>query len=165
MRGRTPSADPSTLPPVPADAPIAATVAQMSAPPRGAGRRPIPWSFLSLLARGGGVLLVFVGTLIDVIAGSYPADCFTSHCGGSTSAGIQYGILAARLLWSIGAFGLSAGAGIELHFLQTSPEGPGPEENARYLARRRAAYGLLLVGIGVLLVLLLTQGGAVAPAL
>lgn len=153
-------------PSVPADAPIAATPAQMSGMGGRGASRPIPWRFLSLLGRGGGLLSLFVGTLVDVIAGSYPADCFTSHCSGSTSAGIQYAILAARLLWALGAFGLAAGGGIELHFIRRHPESSGPEENARFLADRRAAFVLFLVGIVILFVLVLTQGGAVAnPAI
>jgi hypothetical protein len=150
-------------PSAPADAPIAATPAQMPGMMGGRAAPPIPWSALSLLGRGGGVILLFVGTLVAVIAGSYPADCFTSHCSGSTSAGIQYAILAARILWAIGAFGIAAGAGIQLHFILQNPESNGPEENARFLAARRAAFFLLLVGIGILLALLLTQGTAVAP--
>jgi len=126
----------------------------------------VPWILLSVVGRGGGLVLLFVGTIVDIIAGSFPADCFTSHCSGSTSAGIQYAILAARLLWAIGAFGLATGAGIQLHFVLHEPEGSSPEENERFLAARRAALIVLLVGIGILLALLLTQSTAVAnPAL
>ncbi|HTP55104.1 MAG TPA: hypothetical protein VML53_00345 [Thermoplasmata archaeon] len=155
----------SVSPSVPSDAPIAATPAQMPGLMGAKPTRPIPWRFLSLLGRGGGLVLLFVGTLIEVIGGSFPADCFTSHCSGSTSAGIQYAILAARLLWAIGAFGLAAGAGIELQFIEQGPESNGPEENARFLARRRADLLVLLVGVGILLALLITQPTAVAPAL
>lgn len=152
----------STAPMGPSDAPIAATPAQMG------GRRAsraIPWRLVSLLGRGGGFLLLFVGTLVDVVAGSYPADCFTSHCGGGASASVQYGILAARILWSVGAFALSGGAAIDLHFVLQGPEANGAEENARFLARRRTAFVLFLVGIAILFGLLITQSGAVAPAL
>jgi len=164
MRGRSNPPDLSVNPPVASDAPIAATPAQMGGMRGRGASRPIPWKFLSLVGRGGGILLFFVGTLVDVIAGSYPADCFTSHCSGSTSAGIQYAILFSRILWSLGAFGLAAGGGIELHFLLQNPESNGPEENARFLARRRGAFAFVLIGVGVLLVLLLTAGVA-APAL
>jgi hypothetical protein len=164
MRGRPNPPDLSVNSPGPSDAPIAATPAQMGGMRGRGASRPIPWKFLSLLGRGGGVLLFFLGTLVDVIAGSFPADCFTSHCSGSTSAGIQYAILVSRLLWSIGAFGLSAGGGIELHFFLQNPESNGPEENARFLARRRAAFLFVFVGIGILLVLLLTAG-TTAPLL
>ncbi|HTP54582.1 MAG TPA: hypothetical protein VML94_06475 [Thermoplasmata archaeon] len=165
MRGRPNPPDLSANSPGPSDAPIAATPAQMGGMHGGRGpSRPIPWKSLSLLGRGGGVLLFFVGTLVDVIAGSFPADCFTSHCSGSTSAGIQYAILFSRLLWTLGAFGLAAGGGIELHFFLQNPESNGPEENARYLARRRAAFAYIFLGIGILFVLLLSTG-SVAPAL
>jgi hypothetical protein len=158
MRGRPNPPDLSTNSTVPADAPIAATPAQMSGMRGPPAPRPIPWRLLSLLGRGGGFLLLFIGTLVDVIAGSFPADCFTSHCSGSTSAGIQYAILFSRILWTLGAFGLAAGAGIELHFILQHPDSDGAEENARFLARRRAAFVLLLVGIAILFVLLLSQG-------
>lgn len=147
------------------DAPIAATPAQMGGMMGRSSARPIPWRLLSFLGKGGGFLLLFIGTLVDVIAGSYPADCFTSHCSGSTSAGIQYAILASRILWSIGAFGLAAGAGIDLHFLQQNPESNSPEENARHLARRRAAFALVIAGIVILLVLTLTAGVVANPAI
>lgn len=163
MRSRSPSStDDGNPPPIPVNAPIAATPAQM-ARTSGARSRPVPWRLLSLVGRGVGLALLFVGTVVDVIAGTFPADCFTSTCTTSTSAGIQYAILAARLLWAIGAFGLAAGAGIQLHFVLHSPETDGAEENARFLAARRAAFVLLLVGIGILLVILLTDSAAVAP--
>ncbi|MGP8078314.1 MAG: hypothetical protein ACLQD8_06875 [Thermoplasmata archaeon] len=158
MRGRPNPPDLSQQTVGASDAPIAATPAQMSGMMGRSPSRPIPWRLLSLLGRGGGFLLLFVGTLVDVIAGSFPADCFTSHCSGSTSAGIQYAILFARILWTVGAFGLASGAGIELHFVLQNPEANGAEENARFLARRRAAFVLLLVGIAILFVLLLSEG-------
>lgn len=165
MRGRSNGSDLAAPGPVPADAPIAATPAQISGM-RGRGPgQPIPWPLLSLVGRGGGLLLFFLGTLVAVIGGSFPADCFTSTCSGSTSAGIQYAILVTRLFWSLGAFGLAAGAAIELHFVLRGPEEAGPEANARFLAARRSAFVLVLVGIGVLLALVLSQGGAIAPPL
>jgi len=163
MRSRSPPpTDDGSPPPIPVNAPIAATPAQMSrtSSPR---TRPVPWRLLSLVGRGVGLALLFVGTLVDVIGGTFPADCYTSACTPSTSAGIQYAILAARLLWAIGAFGIAAGAGIQLHFVLHTPETDGAEENARFLASRRAAFTLLLVGIGILLVILLTDQVALAP--
>lgn len=165
MRSRSPvPSDESSSPPISVNAPIAATPAQMGRM-GGPRSRPVPWRLLSLVGRAGGLLLLFVGTLVDVIAGTFPADCFTSTCTTSTSAGIQYAILTARLFWVIGAFGLAAGSGIQLHFILHSPESEGAEENARFLAARRGAYTMLLVAIGILLVILLTDGLAVAPRL
>lgn len=151
------------VPPIPANAPIAATPAQISPARPPSTPRPVPWSLLSDLARGLGLLLLFVGTLVDVIGGTYPADCFTSTCTTSTSASLQYAILAARILWVLGAFGLSSGAAIQLHFVLVTPESDSSEENARYLAARRAAFVTFLVGIGILLAVLLTDGSAIAP--
>jgi hypothetical protein len=165
MRGRSNPPDMSATP-MSADTPIAATPAQMTGGLGLGHPRSIPWAMLSLLGRAGGLLLLFVGTLVDIIAGSTPADCFTSHCGANISADIQYAILVSRLLWAIGAFGLAAGAGIKLHFLLREPETNGADENARFLARRRGEFLLFLAGVGILFVLLLTQTGAVAvPAI
>ena len=163
MRGRNGSSDSSPTPPIPANAPIAATPAQMTSVIGPRTPRPVPWRLVSDIGRGMGLLLVFVGTLVDVIGGTYPADCFTSTCTTSTAAGLQYAILAARILWALGAFGLSAGAAVQLHFVLIAPESETAEENARYLAARRAAFVVFLVGIGILLALLLTDGSAIAP--
>ncbi len=164
MRSRSSSPDLSGTPPPAPDAPIAATVAQMTGATARPTPRPIPWTFLSLVGRGGGVLLLFVGTLVLVIGGGYPAGCFTSTCGGGVFSGVEYAILTARILWAIGAFGLSAGAGIELHFVLHSPRSDSSEEHERFLAQRRAAFVLLLVGVGILVVLLVTEPLAVATA-
>jgi multisubunit Na+/H+ antiporter MnhB subunit len=165
MRGRPDPPDLSVSPRSSSDAPIAATPAQFDGM-MGRGRsRSIPWKLLSFLGEAGGFILLFVGTLVAVIAGSFPADCFTTHCTASTSAGIQNAILASRILWSLGAFGLAGGAGIELQFLLQNPESNSPQENDRYLARRRAAFVMLLFGIGVLFVLTLTAGIAANPAI
>jgi len=163
MRGRNGTSDPSSTPSIPVNAPIAATPAQLSPAPGHRAPRPVPWRMLSELGRGLGLLLVFVGTLVDIIAGTYPADCFTSTCTPSTAAGLQYAILSARILWALGAFGLSAGAAVQLHFVLVAPESETAEENARYLAARRAAFVTFLVGIGILLAILLTDGAAIAP--
>jgi hypothetical protein len=163
MRGRNGASEAAPTPPIPANAPIAATPAQMTAILRPRSTRPVPWRMLSEVGRGLGLVLLFVGTLVDVIGGTYPADCFTSTCTGSTAAGVQYAILTARILWSLGAFGLSAGAAVQLHFVLTGPDSDTTEENARYLAARRAAFLTFLVGIGILLAILLTDGTAIAP--
>jgi hypothetical protein len=126
---------------------------------------PISWHNAALFAKGGGLVLLFVGTLVSVLFGSFPADCFTMTCTGSTSAGVQYGILLARLLWTFGAFGLAIGAGIQRQFVLNGPPPESTEAGARFLADRRTEFWLMLAGIGILLVLLLTQPGAVAPAL
>jgi hypothetical protein len=152
---------PSNIPPS-STGPIAAAPTQipgmMSQAPR-----PMPWAFLALIGRMLGLLLLFVGTLVAVIFASPPADCFTSTCGNGVSAGLQYGILTARLLWTFGAAFLLAGSAIKLHFVLGEPTSDGPEGNARYLALRRTETVLILVALGILFVLLLTASTAVAP--
>ncbi len=143
---------------------IAAAPAQVSRV-GGLDPHPISWHTLALLAKGGGLVLLFVGTIVSVLFGSFPADCFTMTCSGSTSAGVQYGILLARLLWTFGAFGLTVGAGIQRQFVLNGPPPESAEAGAKFHADRRSEFWLMLAGIGILLVLLLTQSGALAPAL
>jgi hypothetical protein len=127
--------------------------------------RAVPWSLVANLGRAAGLLLLFLGTLVAVLFASFPADCFTMTCTGSDAASVQYGILASRLLWTFGAFGLAGGAAIKLHFLLDEPGTDSPEATRRYLARRRSEFLLLLVGVAILLLLLLTAGTTISPAL
>jgi uncharacterized membrane protein SpoIIM required for sporulation len=108
--------------------------------------------------------LIFLGTLVAVVFGSFPANCFTSACSTSTSASIQYGILASRILWTLGVFGIAVGAALKLQFVLLEPSSNSSESNARHIDRRRAELYLLIVSIVILLVLTLVQG-AVAPLL
>jgi len=129
------------------------------------GSRTVPWSQLATASRGVGLLLLFLGTLVAVLFASFPADCFTMTCTGNDAASVQYGILASRLLWTLGAFGLVAGAALKLHYVLEEPRADGPEATQRYIAHHRADFLLLLVGIAILLLLLLTAQTAISPAL
>ncbi len=125
-----------------------------------------PWAFLAMLGQGIGLLLVFVGTLIMVVAGSNPADCFTANpaCGASTAQGVAYGIETARLLWTLGLFGIAAGAGIRLQIVGATSLPTTPEQTRIYLARRRGEFVILVVSI-VLLFILLVWSAAALPGL
>ncbi len=142
---------------------IAAAPAQISRL-GGMDSRRIPWHTLALLGKCLGLVLLFVGTLVAVLFGSFPADCFTSTCGAGVRAGVQYGILLSRLLWTFGAFGLALGAGIQRQFVLNGPTSETGESGARYLQDRATEFWLLLASIGILLLLLLSQTGAIAPA-
>lgn len=141
--------------------PIAAAPTQMPGMMGSAGSRPIPWAVLSLWGRFVGLVLLFLGTLVAVLFASVPADCYTSTCGTGVAASVQYGILASRLLWTLGAGALVAAAAAKIHFILPEPSSDGPEANARFLAQRRGEMVLLLVGVLILLVLLLTAGTAI----
>lgn len=124
-----------------------------------------PWNFLALLAQGLGLILLFVGTLVVVVFGSYPADCFTSTCAyGSLDQGIAYGIETARLLWTLGLFGIAAGAGIRLQFTTPNPAPTTPEGTRMYLARRRGEFVILVIAIVLLFLLLLFSTGSFVTA-
>ncbi len=143
-------------------APIAAAPSQVSRL-GGFDPHPVAWSTIAALAKGGGLVLLFVGTLVMVLFGSYPASCFTSACSTSTSAGLQYSILFSRILWTVGAFAIAAGAGIQRQFVLNGPTPEGSEASARFLADRRTEFVLFLFGIVLLLVLLLSETSAIAP--
>lgn len=72
------------------------------------------WEMMGFLAKGVGLLLVFVGTLIGVI-GLNPT---TSAPSAST---IDNSILATRILWSLGLAAIAAGAGIKLRYVAVTP--------------------------------------------
>ena len=121
-----------------------------------------PWALLAMVSQAIGLLLLFIGTLVIVVAGSTPADCFTSTCGTSVGQNVAYGIETARLLWTIGLFGLAAGAGLRLQVVNVHPTGTTPEETRLFLARRRGEFILLIVSI-LLLFLVLVWSAAPLP--
>jgi hypothetical protein len=126
-----------------------------------------PWAFLAFASQGIGLLLVFVGTLVMVVAGSVPANCFTSTCNiGNTDQGIAYGIETARLLWTLGLFAIAGGAGIRLQFFgpSTTTATQTPESTRIYLARRRGEFVILVVSIVLLFVLLVWSTGTFVGA-
>lgn len=151
----------SGLPPG-ATAPIAAVPTQI---PGVMGRgmpRSVPWAMVGTIARGGGLLFLFLGTLIVVLFGSVPADCFTSTCTGNTAASVEYGILTGHLFWAIGAFGLIVGSGVRLRYVLGEPSSDGAETNSRFIAARRLEVLLLIVGIVLLLVITLDSTAILA---
>ncbi len=134
---------------------IAGVPAQVSGPFGQHPGRPVPWGIVAVAAQGAGLVMLFLGTLIMVVFGSTPADCFTSTCSTSTAAGVQYGILAAGIFWTVGAFGIAVGSAIKLQFTLLDPGSNTAEATARYLDRRRAELVLLILAIVILLVVTL----------
>lgn len=81
----------------------------MMAPPA----RPMNWDMMGFLAKGVGLLLVFVGTLIGVIGLNPTTNPVTST--------IENSILATRILWTLGLAAIAAGAGIKLRYVAVTP--------------------------------------------
>ncbi len=122
----------------------------------------LPWRFLALLFQGLGLLLVFLGTVVMVAFGYIPVNCVAATtCSQSTLQGVLYGIDTARLLWTIGLFGLAVGAGLHLQF-RPAPSFPStPEETRVYLARRRGEFIMLALALLLLFLLMLYSSFAV----
>jgi hypothetical protein len=162
---------PSTMPPGPPPPPGA-----YGYPPAGPGTPTVPvserftpeslaargpWSFLAFLAQAVGLVLVFVGTLVVVVAGAFPADCL-GGCTVTTGQGVLYGLETARILWTLGLFGIAGGAGIRLQFQVPNPLPTTPEATRIYLARRRGEFAILVIALLLLFVILLTAAFSVA---
>ena len=71
------------------------------------------WDMMGFLAKGVGLLLVFVGTLIGVIGLNPTTNPVTST--------IENSILATRILWTLGLAAIAAGAGIKLRYVAVTP--------------------------------------------
>jgi hypothetical protein len=150
---------PYGYPPMPPPAAPRRSLAERFSPEAMAASKG-PWTVLALFGQAIGLLLLFVGTLVVVVAGGFPADCFTTTCTTSTAQGVAYGIETARILWVIGLFGIAAGAGLRLQF-QAPPASPStPEETRVYLARRRGEFVILVISILLLFGLLLWSAAA-----
>lgn len=129
-------------------------VAQRLTPEAMASR--LPWQSLALLSQGLGLLLVFLGTLVMVAFGYIPVSCVAATtCSQGTLQGVLYAIDAARLLWTIGLFGLAVGAGLHLQFRPPPTFPSSPEETRVYLARRRGEMIMLVLALLLLFLVLL----------
>jgi hypothetical protein len=116
----------------------------------------LPWQFLALFSQGIGLLLVFLGTVVMVAFGFIPVSCVAAtNCSQGTLQGVLYGIDAARLLWTVGLFGLAVGAGLHLQFRPPPTFPSTPEETRVYLARRRGELIMLVIALLLLFLLML----------
>ncbi|MFZ0891658.1 MAG: hypothetical protein WAN77_04555 [Thermoplasmata archaeon] len=107
----------------------------------------LPWTSLEFLAKAGGFLLIFIGTLVAVLFVSIPASCVgTGGCGTGTLQGLLNAFIAARVLWTIGVFGIGAGAGLKLlQINQAAESGSVPEDKMPWLMRQRRSNGVLFI--------------------
>jgi len=108
---------------------------------------------LTLIFRLLGFILLFVGTLV-VVAYSVPGGaCFTPPPNNGTPAcatgttwnqGEWTGVMAARILWTIGLFFIGLGAGMKIHFNLQAPQN-GTPELYQFVAKERFYNGLMLM--------------------
>ena len=125
------------------------------------------WSFLAFWMRAIGFLLVFLGTLIAVVATTPGGGCFTSpgSCGTGFLGQAANGAYAAKLLWVLGLGAIGAGAGIRLHWGLRASRDQSPEELQLVAASRRANWIVIVLSIVLLLTLLLVSGALLFPAI
>jgi hypothetical protein len=111
----------------------------------------------TILVWGGRVLgfaLIFLGTLIAVVAGSIPADCFsTGGCSGFGGTW-AWASLIGSTLWVIGLFFLGGSSGLQLLRGLHAPTGGSPEEYRWVLTERWFNFLTVLASIVLLWFLL-----------
>lgn len=133
----------------------------MWSPPAPSHGRPvmIPLESLATWAFIIGFLLLFVGAIVVAGWASEPGSCVTSptSCDANHTAGVLNAIWAAKILWVLGLSGISAGAGIKLHWGTPVQRGASPEEFTWAIAERRRYLFLFVIGIVMLMIVVLTM--------
>jgi hypothetical protein len=135
--------------------------------PVAAAATPNYWPLIAFWGRVIGFILLFVGTLVQVIYGSFPASCVAGATGCSAGNVVTYlqgdanAILTSGILWTLGLFFLGSGAGIKLHWvLKRPPAQASPEELTAWINDRRLNGIIVLLSVVLLLVLLLDYHGS-----
>jgi hypothetical protein len=129
---------------------------------------PNYWPLIAFWGRTIGFILLFIGTLVQVIWGSFPASCVTGATGCSAGNLTTYwqndanAILVSGIFWSLGLFFLGSGAGIKLHLVLKRPPSQSQEELTAWIADRRLNGILVILSIVLLLVLLLSYHGVLS---
>ncbi|MCI4350011.1 MAG: hypothetical protein L3K15_00620 [Thermoplasmata archaeon] len=125
-----------------------------------------PWPMIAFWGRVIGFVLLFVGTLVQVIWGSFPANCVAGSTGctaGNLNSYLQANanaVLASGIIWSLGLFFLGSGAGVKLHWvLKRPPAQASPEDLAAWVADRRLNGLIVLFSIVLLLIIMLAGHG------
>lgn len=157
MAGAPPPPPPSPNPP-PSASPI---------PPPSPGWTPAPprtpvfyaGALESLAIRWGrilGFVLLFLGTLVAVAAGSIEPGCFPSGCPSSYGSTWAWAVLVGELLWTIALFFLGASSGLQLMTGLRAPVGGTPEEY-RWVQTERW-FNFLMVALSIVLLWFLLSG-------
>jgi hypothetical protein len=99
----------------------------------------MPWNMIAFFAKAGGLLLIFVGTLIGVIG-------LNPQTPPVNLSQYQDSLLAMRILWAMGLMAIASGAGMKLQFVYGAPSGDLPDGASRVLraAQWRNTVTLLL---------------------
>ncbi len=113
----------------------------------------------SLAIRWGrilGFLLLFVGTLVAVVAGAIEPACYTTS--GCTNYGMTWAwaVLIGEVLWTIALFFLGASSGLQLMKGLPAPKGGTPEEYRWVLTERW--FNFLMVALSIVLLWFLLSG-------
>src|SRR5271170_6842325 len=153
--GRNPMAGPPSPPPPPPPPPSNTPI-----PPPGAGWAGGPprssmldmGSLQTLFVTWGrilGFLLLFLGTLVAVVAGSVAPDCYPT--GGCTGYGGDWAwaALIGAVLWVIALFFLGGSSGLQLMRGLKAPSGGTPEEYRWVLTERW--FNFLMVALSIVL--------------
>jgi hypothetical protein len=149
-----------TSPPPPAWAP-------MGSPWLPAARHDII-GLVSFICRAGGYLLLFIGTLIAVIAVSVPGGCYTtptpSYCGATFASSAASWFIAAKILAALGLAGLGFGSALKMHYSLRMPQ-TGHAEEVAFVTQERRVHGIVFVVSVVLLFVLIVVAnlGVVVP--
>lgn len=109
-----------------------------------------------------GLVLLFVGTLVEVAFASTPGSCFTSPptCSGFGTQAAN-AVIAAKLLFSLGLFCLAGASGIRLQggMMPRNTQASGEETEAKP-PHVWANLLVLLVSILLMALILLTVNGS-----
>jgi hypothetical protein len=118
-----------------------------------------------LLVLGGrivGFVLIFLGTIIEVLASSVPGGCFTQagSCTSNFLAQVANGIIVGKALWVVGLFCLGGASGMRLAMPGGNASTPKGDEVPWAMHRRRLNALVLLVSILLMFVILITVNAA-----
>jgi len=120
-----------------------------------------------LLVLGGralGFVLIFLGTIIEVVASSVPGGCFTQagSCTTNFLAQVANGIIVGKALWVVGLFCIGGASGIRLAWPGGGSSTPKGDDVPWAIHRRRLNAMIVVLSIVLMFVLLLTVN-AVPP--
>ena len=120
-----------------------------------------PWPLVVAAGRVAGIILIFVGTLVEVAFASVPGSCFTTPptCDGFATQAAN-AIIAAKLLWSLGLFCLAGAAGIRLQGGMMPKSSPSGAESTPQPPHVWANLLILILSVALMAVILLTVNGS-----
>jgi hypothetical protein len=101
-----------------------------------------------------GFLILFVGTLIAVAAGSVEASCFSSGGCSGFDGNWAWAAVLGRVLWTVGLFFLGGSSGLQLMYGLKAPTGGTPEEYRWVRGERWFNFIVLVLSLLLLFVLL-----------